>query len=420
MLPDPQDPLNTTPERESAPAQTPPLSRRELRERERQAAAESIVQPVLTSWTSQVQDALAPNALGTKPLLEAPVASVAAEAPAATASVIDPVDQIIADAIDAVAVEAVEETAPVESEPLIADPAVAPVATPSTASVPVDTDVPVVEAPRVRRSAPVRPATKPRASTAAASGPARPTRTARKRRITTKIFAGAAMGFVALMAVATSVPANALLTAEDVASSVAAASQAELGDGNGLSNQASQSLDSEGSAELTFTRDDYTTSTIEEAAAAMGIRPANTFTNDPNGTIQWPFAVGVTIGDRFGARDCAGCSSDHHGQDFNPGDGAPIQVIADGVVRHVEDGEGSLGVNIIVDHTINGQLVSSVYAHMQHGSTKVVEGQVIKVGTIIGLTGSTGMSTGPHLHFEIRLDGVTWVDPLEWLYANVN
>ncbi|MGG7506960.1 peptidoglycan DD-metalloendopeptidase family protein [Plantibacter sp. YIM 135249] len=240
------------------------------------------------------------------------------------------------------------------------------------------------------------------------------------RKGATKIFAAAAMGFVALMAVATSLPANALLTAEDVAAATVTAQQIG-GDGDGQSNKAkSQSVESEGSAELTFTRDDYSTSTIEEAAAAMGIRPANTFTNDPNGTIQWPFAVGVKIGDRFGARDCAGCSSDHHGQDFNPGDGAPIQVIADGVVRHVEDGEGSLGVNIIVDHTINGKLVSSVYAHMQHGSTKVVEGQAIKVGTIIGLTGSTGMSTGPHLHFEIRLDGVTWVDPLEWLYANVN
>ena len=230
------------------------------------------------------------------------------------------------------------------------------------------------------------------------------------------------MGFVALMAVATSVPANALLTAEDVATSVAEASQAELGDGNGLSNQASQSLDSEGSAELTFTRDDYTTSTVEEAAAAMGIRPANTFTNNPNGTIQWPFAVGVTIGDRFGARDCAGCSSDHHGQDFNPGNGAPIQVIADGVVRHVEDGEGSLGVNVIVDHTINGRLVSSVYAHMQHGTMRYTVGDIVKAGDVIGNTGNTGMSTGPHLHFEIRLGGIsgTKVDPLDWLYANTN
>lgn len=393
MLPDPQDTLNTPAEGESAPVQTPPLSRRELRERERQAVAEALEQQVAAEQVSAT--------------IEAPEV------------VVDPVDQIIAEAIDADLAPAVEQAAPVETEPLIATPDVASSSTPATASIPVEAEAPAAEAPRARRAAAAKPAAKPRATSRPAAT-ARPPRIARKRRITTKIFAGAAMGFVALMAVATSVPANALLTAEDVATSVAEASQAELGDGNGLSTQASQSLDSEGSAELTFTRDDYTTSTVEEAAAAMGIRPANTFTNNPNGTIQWPFAVGVTIGDRFGARDCAGCSSDHHGQDFNPGNGAPIQVIADGVVRHVEDGEGSLGVNIIVDHTINGQLVSSVYAHMQHGSTKVVEGQVIKVGTILGLTGSTGMSTGPHLHFEIRLDGVTWVDPLEWLYANVD
>lgn len=181
-----------------------------------------------------------------------------------------------------------------------------------------------------------------------------------------------------------------------------------------------QTFHAEGVTQLSFTRDAYTTSTVEEAAAAMGIRPAATFTNNPNGSVQWPFVVGVTIGDRFGFRDCAGCSSDHHGQDFNPGDGAPIQVIADGVVRHVEDGEGSLGVHVIVDHMIDGRLVSSAYAHLQHGSARVTEGQVVPVGTILGLTGSTGMSTGPHLHFEIRLDGVTWVDPLDWLYAHVD
>jgi murein DD-endopeptidase MepM/ murein hydrolase activator NlpD len=400
VLPVPQDPQSTSVEHDAAALQTPPLSRRELRERERRAAA------ALEQQESVLQE---------------PAHEVTAPE-AETAPAVDPVDQMIAEAIEAVHAPDVADIAPSEAEPLITEPNVGSDAAPATASVTVTVDASTAEAPRVRRPAAPKPAPKPRASSrpAAAQASPRPTRIARKRLITTKIFAGAAMGFVALMAVATSVPANALLTAEDVATSVAEASQAELGDGNGLSNQASQSLDSEGSAELTFTRDDYTTSTVEEAAAAMGIRPANTFTNNPNGTIQWPFAVGVTIGDRFGARDCAGCSSDHHGQDFNPGNGAPIQVIADGVVRHVEDGEGSLGVNVIVDHTINGRLVSSVYAHMQHGSVRVTEGQAIKVGTILGLTGSTGMSTGPHLHFEIRLDGVTWVDPLEWLYANVN
>nr|WP_268871397.1 M23 family metallopeptidase [Cryobacterium roopkundense] len=147
-----------------------------------------------------------------------------------------------------------------------------------------------------------------------------------------------------------------------------------------------------------------------------------TFTNNPNGTIQWPFAVGVHIGDQIGPRSCAGCSANHGGQDFNPGLGAPIQSIADGVVSLAEDGEGSLGVHMIIDHMIDGKLVSSVYAHMIHGSMNFKTGDVVKVGQVIGKTGSTGMSTGPHLHFEIRDGGIdgTKIDPLAWLYANTN
>ena len=137
---------------------------------------------------------------------------------------------------------------------------------------------------------------------------------------------------------------------------------------------------------------------------------------------QWPFSVGVHIGDEFGHRDCAGCSSNHHGQDFNPGLGAPIQSIADGVVSYTEDGDGSLGVHIMIDHVIDGEIVTSVYAHMIHGSIKFKTGDLVKVGDIVGLTGTTGMSTGPHLHFEIRLGGRNgvYVNPLTWLYANTN
>jgi murein DD-endopeptidase MepM/ murein hydrolase activator NlpD len=77
---------------------------------------------------------------------------------------------------------------------------------------------------------------------------------------------------------------------------------------------------------------------------------------------------------------------------------------------------------MIIDHMIDGKKVSSVYAHMVHRSMLFKAGDAVKVGQVIGKTGNTGMSTGPHLHFEIRLGGKDGqhVDPLDWLYAHVN
>ncbi|WP_104083100.1 M23 family metallopeptidase [Cryobacterium sp. Y11] len=224
-----------------------------------------------------------------------------------------------------------------------------------------------------------------------------------------------AMSFVFLMAVATSIPAEALLSSQDVAASAREAQRA-------TPVQASQTMDLAGGDTVTVEREGYKSTTIAEVAAASGIRMEDTFTNNPNGTIQWPFAVGVHIGDQIGYRNCAGCSVNHGGQDFNPGVGAPIQAVADGVVSVAEDGEGSLGVHMMIDHMINGELVTSVYAHMIHGSMLFATGDIVKVGQVIGKTGSTGMSTGPHLHFEIRQGGIsgTKIDPLAWLYANTN
>ena len=224
-----------------------------------------------------------------------------------------------------------------------------------------------------------------------------------------------AMSFVALMAVATSLPAEALLSAQDVQASALQAQRV-------LPAEDIQSIDLADGDTLTVERDGYESSSIAEVAAASGIRLEDTFTNNPNGTIQWPFAVGVHIGDQIGPRNCAGCSANHGGQDFNPGVGAPIQSIADGVVSHAEDGEASLGVHMMIDHMVNGELVTSVYAQMIHGSMLFKEGDVVKVGQVIGKTGTTGMSTGPHLHFEIRQGGITGTksDPLAWLYANTN
>ncbi|MGX5697706.1 peptidoglycan DD-metalloendopeptidase family protein, partial [Agromyces soli] len=275
--------------------------------------------------------------------------------------------------------------------------------------------------PRGRSSA-VRPgnaafaAASPGATSAAkpASGSAaRPTPMRRRAaRMTTLV----AMSFAALLAVATSVPSLSLLSAADV--------QAMALSGSDSGREPGQTLDTSGDAIASPNVDleSYKSQSIAEYAEAAGIRAEATFTNNPNGTIQWPFAVGVHIGDRFGYRDCAGCSSDHHGQDFNPGYGAEIQAIADGVVSQSTDSGGSLGTVMMIDHVIDGEVVTSVYAHMISGSRRFEVGDTVKVGDVIGQTGNTGMSTGPHLHFEIRLGGVngTWTDPLEWLYANTN
>ncbi|MET0302873.1 MAG: peptidoglycan DD-metalloendopeptidase family protein, partial [Microbacteriaceae bacterium] len=140
-----------------------------------------------------------------------------------------------------------------------------------------------------------------------------------------------------------------------------------------------------------------------------------------SGSVRWPFPTAVSISDGYGYRvsPCAGCSSNHQGTDFTPGDGAAIYAIADGVVTTHDDGNGGFGNYVVLTHRINGQTITSTYAHMQRGSSPLSAGQVIKVGDFIGLVGSTGASVGSHLHLEIALGGVK-VDPFAWLKANAN
>jgi murein DD-endopeptidase MepM/ murein hydrolase activator NlpD len=133
--------------------------------------------------------------------------------------------------------------------------------------------------------------------------------------------------------------------------------------------------------------------------------------------VQWPIAPTSDISSGFGWRvaPCSwGCSSDHQGVDFDPGYGTAIHVVADGVV--VESGSGGgLGQHIVVQHLVDGQMVQSVYGHMIFGSQTVAVGQKVAMGQIIGRVGSTGASTGPHLHFEIRPGGGEAIEPLAWL-----
>jgi murein DD-endopeptidase MepM/ murein hydrolase activator NlpD len=97
----------------------------------------------------------------------------------------------------------------------------------------------------------------------------------------------------------------------------------------------------------------------------------------------------------------------HPGMDFAASLGAPVMAPANGAVVFV----GSVparGNVVILDH---GAGVFSTYAHLQRAEVEV--GASVKPGQVIGRVGSTGFSTGPHLHWEIWVDGGN-VDPLEW------
>ena len=99
------------------------------------------------------------------------------------------------------------------------------------------------------------------------------------------------------------------------------------------------------------------------------------------------------------------------GVDFAPGEGTPIRSVAAGTVIKVQAHDGGFGNDVWVQHDVDGKQFVSVYGHMKDGTFKVVTGQEVTVGDELGEVGSTGNSTGPHLHLEIHVGGVP-VDPL--------
>ena len=89
--------------------------------------------------------------------------------------------------------------------------------------------------------------------------------------------------------------------------------------------------------------------------------------------------------------------------------GTPIHAAADGVVVFAKYGyNGGYGNLVIVRHPNN---MTTFYAHMQNGSMTVAAGQSVKQGQVIGHVGTTGIVTGPHVHFEVRGGGNPGFDP---------
>lgn len=91
----------------------------------------------------------------------------------------------------------------------------------------------------------------------------------------------------------------------------------------------------------------------------------------------------------------------HKGVDYAAKTGTPIKATADGKISFIGR-KGGYGNTIILEHPNN---ITTLYAHMHKFSNKLKKGARVKQGDIIGQVGSTGYSTGPHLHYEFRVNG---------------
>lgn len=128
------------------------------------------------------------------------------------------------------------------------------------------------------------------------------------------------------------------------------------------------------------------------------------------GSFAWPSRLplaGYSLTSRFGGRyhPILGALRMHSGVDLAAPAGSPIKAPSAGVVTFAQ-WYGGYGLFVVVDH---GAGMETRYGHL--GQVAVTPGQQIKPGQVLGYVGSTGLSTGPHLHYEMRLNGQA-VDPL--------
>ena len=103
----------------------------------------------------------------------------------------------------------------------------------------------------------------------------------------------------------------------------------------------------------------------------------------------------------------------HAGLDFTAPQGTPIYATANGVVRLAGYSDGGYGNHVIINH---GYGYETLYGHMVR--IKARAGQRVKRGELIGYVGSTGKSTGPHLHYEVHKNG-NKLDPVYFFYNDL-
>jgi murein DD-endopeptidase MepM/ murein hydrolase activator NlpD len=128
-----------------------------------------------------------------------------------------------------------------------------------------------------------------------------------------------------------------------------------------------------------------------------------------------PLGGSYTLSSPFGWRDnpVTGRSELHDGQDMAAPQGTPVLAASSGTVEssvHVDG--GGFGIHIVISHGDTG--ITTLYGHLSENLVDV--GQQVVTGQRIGAVGSTGLSTGPHLHFTVKQDG-TAIDPAPFMAA---
>jgi murein DD-endopeptidase MepM/ murein hydrolase activator NlpD len=123
---------------------------------------------------------------------------------------------------------------------------------------------------------------------------------------------------------------------------------------------------------------------------------------------------GARISSDYGMRNhpVLGRRRKHNGIDLAAPTGTPVYATADGIVGRA-DWFSSYGLYISIDH---GAELETRYAHLSR--LAVAAGERVRKGDLIGYVGSTGRSTGPHLHYEVRVDGVA-VNPVPYMVGTI-
>jgi len=149
----------------------------------------------------------------------------------------------------------------------------------------------------------------------------------------------------------------------------------------------------------------------QEAAAAAAAGGGSTAPAPGSSSVsgfQWPVNGGVSSGFGYRVHPIYGTRRLHAGLDISGGSGTPIAAAKSGTVLSA-GWRGGYGNAVVISH---GGGISTLYAHQTR--MNVSSGQQVGRGDIIGWVGSTGASTGPHLHFEVRVNGSA-VNPRPYL-----